>query len=120
MLLVLAVLVLYGSTAIMGGMDDHVLPPLVRWSWWTVLLLACGLGSIYSQYNRWHSKALGLIGCSLFYVSYPLLWTSYASFIPEDDDAWYRIAVLVNIVVPVVMVAIGPIVPSVRIRREDD
>ena len=110
------VLVMMGSTGVIAGLDDHVLPPLARWGWWTLTLWACGVASIYAPYNAFHWRALGLISVSLFYVSYPLLWDTYILMMPVADNfAWPEVFVLANIILPLVMVTIGPTKAAVKI-----
>ena len=118
MLLFSAVLVLFGTTEVLGGWDGDVLPPVVRWTWWTAALLACGVASIYERYGRFHQKALGLLAVTMFYLSYPLLWTSYVEIIPPagpGPDLWPTLFLVANVLLPVIMVTVGPLLPVVRI-----
>ena len=112
----LAVLFLLGSTEVIGEFPDHVLPPMARWGWWTSLLLSCGMASIYTSYDRFHWKALGLVCCTMFYTSYPLLWDEYLAMMPTEPATfpWSTVFVVFNVVLPVVLVTIGPLIPVVR------
>ena len=122
MLLFAAVLVLFGTTEVIGGWDAGVLPPVVRWTWWTAALLACGVASIYERYGRFHQKALGLVAITMFYLSYPLMWRSYVEMIPPagpgGPELWPTLFLVANVLLAVIMVTVGPLLPVVRVERD--
>ena len=111
-----AVLVLLGSSQVIAEFPDHVLPPIARWGWWTATLWGCGLASIYSGYARFHWKAIGLLSVMLFYASYPLLWDTYSGTMLATHAVipWATGLVAANVVLPIIMVTIGPLLPVVR------
>lgn len=121
MLFLLAVLFLLGSAGVIAGLPDHVLPPLARWGWWSMHLYSCALASIYADYGRFHQRALALVAVTLFYVSYPLLWDQYLELMPATPATfpWAEVFVIANVVIPVVLVTLGPLMPAVRLGREE-
>ena len=120
MWLLVAVLVLLGSSEVIAGLDDHVLPPVARWGWWTLTLLGCGLASIHAPFGRFHQKAMGLVSVTMFYTSYPLLWDTYVGMIPAEpaDFPWTTVFLTVNVILPLILVTIGPLLPVIRVERE--
>ena len=121
MWLLIAVLAMLGSAEVIGGLDDHILPPMARWSWWTATLLACGVASIYDGYGRFHQKALGLVSVTLFYTSYPLFWAHYLRMLPAapEDFPWAPVFVAANVLLPIILVTLGPLLPAVRMGRRE-
>ena len=116
MWLLASVLILLGSSTVIAGLDDHVLPPMARWCWWTANLLTCGLAAIYANYATFWWKAVGLVSVTLFYLSYPLLWDTYLSMIPDTPAGfpWPDVFVVANVVLPIILVTIGLVRPVVR------
>ena len=115
----LAVLFLWSSGQVIGGIPDHVLPPVARWAWWTLHLYACGLASVYGTYGRFHERAMGLIAGTLFiaYLGQNWTWADYHQLIPEKpEDFWVPVFVAVNIVLPLTLVVAGILRPVVRVR----
>ena len=119
MWLLTAVLVLLGSTEVIAGLGDNALPPMARWSWFTASQLSCGLAAIYSPYVRFHWRALGLASITLFYISYPMMWDKYVSIMPTEPVGfpWPDIFVAVNVILPLLLVTMGPVLPSLGFRR---
>ena len=117
----LTVLIMMGTAERIGGFPDHVLPPLARWGWWTASLWVCGLAANYASYRGFADKAAGLLAATLFYASYPLLWGDYVKLIPPGPEHlaswWPTIFVIINVVLPLAAVTIGPIRPVVRMGR---
>ena len=120
MWLLAAVLVLLGSTEIIAGLGDNALPPVARWAWFTTSQLSCGLAAIYSPYARFHWRAIGLASITLFYISYPLMWDKYIIIMPTEPATfpWPDIFVAMNVILPLILITIGPILPVMGGRRE--
>ena len=123
MYLLAAVLVTYGSAAAIGEWGGS-LPGLVRWSWLTFVLLACGWASIHEGYERFWERALGLASVSLFYISYPLLWEQYQAAMPETSAGgfahWPELFLVANVLLPLIFVTIGPLLPVVATGSDDN
>ena len=117
MLLLLADLMLIANTVALTQLLDS-LPVMLIWGFWTATLLACGLASLQSRYDRFHDKILGLCGVMMFYLSYPLLWSYYLAFIPTtpEDFGWGGIVLTLNVLVPLVLVSAGPATARVAFR----
>ena len=81
MLLLLAVLLVYCITGAIGEWGD-TLPTMAWWSLLTLSLVACGVSSILEGYDLFHERALGLLGVSMLYLSYPVMWSNYQQAIP--------------------------------------
>ena len=116
MWLFVMVVIMLGSVEVIDGFSDHVLPPVARWGWWTLTLAACGLASIAGSYAKFWQKVLGLVSISLFYISYPLLWSDYVEMIPRASEAalWGNVFIVANVIIPLLMVTMGPLLPVVR------
>ena len=53
-------------------------------------------------------------------MSYPVLWPDYLTFIPAngpDETFWPTLVVLCNVVLPIGMVSLAPLLPVVRTER---
>ena len=51
----------------------------------------------------------------MFLVSYPLLWSDYLTMMPAAPDLrWASVFVVLNIILPVSLVVIGPFRSAVR------
>ena len=119
MLLLVATIVAISAAHVLGGLSDTALPPVAAWGLWTVAMLACGLASVYDNYVRVHNKLLSLLAVTLFYASYPVLWARYVDFIPADPVgfAWAYVFLIGNVIIPLTLVSIGPLIPVVRVQR---
>ena len=116
MWLLAMVLIMLGSSEVIAGLEDHVLPPMARWGWWTLTLWMCGVASIYAPWGRFHWNVMGLLSVSLFYCGYAFLWPTYVQMIPASPDTlpWAEVFVVANVILPLVMVTIGPLRPVAR------
>ena len=113
-----AVIVLMWGTEMLSGVPDYAMPPLARWGIWTLCLLMCGVASIYADYGRFHDKALGWLSLTLFYATFPMLWSTYLTLIPSSDTfAWGLVFAGANVILPLILVSIGPLLPVVRTAR---
>ena len=56
----LAVLVLWGTTSVLGRQDTFVLPPLVLWGWWTISLYVSGMAAMSDTYTTLQSRLMGV------------------------------------------------------------
>ena len=120
MILLLAVLVLLGSTQVIGGFPDHVLPPLARYGWWTIHVYAVGLAGVYHTYGEWHWKQVGVLSATIFFSSYGFMWSDYLAMMPTQPEGfhWQTVFAVVNVILPIAMVTAGSIIPVVRVGRE--
>ena len=111
-----SVLILMGGSELVSELPDHVLPPLARWGWWTLMLLACGLASVYSPRGRFWQRAMALMAIILFYLSYPLLWDTYTRLMPVEpaDFPWQPVFLALNVLLPIIMVSMGPLLKTMR------
>lgn len=116
MLLLTAVLILIAGTEVIAGLGDNVLPyDTVRYIWWTMHLYSCAAASIQGGFGRFHDRTSGFIAVTLFFISYNLWWDSYLAMMPATADfAWARVYMLVNVVIPMILVGIGPMIPVFR------
>lgn len=86
-----------------------------------MVLLACGVASVYERFGRFHRKALGLVSVTLFYLKYPLFWGTYTGMVPSMGDGGATLGavmfLVVNVLVPVILVTVGPLLPVVGVGR---
>ena len=113
---IMAVLFLMGSAITIERIDDHILPDITRWAWWTMNLLACGLAALYAAYSQFWQKAVGWLAVTLFYVQYPVLWDWHIAMVPQQPDGfpWGIIYIIANVVIPLLLVTVGVMRPVVR------
>ena len=110
MLFFLAVLILWGLTAMLGRQDPLVLPPLVRWGWWTFSLYVCGTAAISEGYVTLQNKVMGLFGFTLFVVYYTSMSGMYLDLLPSNTDSpnlWPTVFVSINLIGPLLLVSAG-------------
>ena len=119
MWLILAVLFLLGTTQVIGGFSDHVLPPLARWGWWTANMYAVGVASLGHPFGDTSWKLVGIAFLTIFYASIPFMWADYLAVMPTKPETlhWPTVFAVVNIIIPVGLAAAGPMVPVIRTDR---
>ena len=106
----LAVLVLWGTTVLVGRQNEAVLPPLLQWGWWTLSLYLCGAAAFSSAYATLQDRVMGLFGYTLFVVYYTTMARAYMEFLPSDTDSpnlWPTVFLAVNLLGPLVLVSAG-------------
>ncbi len=106
----LAVLVLWGTTTVLGRQADWVLPPLVQWGWWTASLYVCGSLACAETYATLQARVMGLFGFTLFVVYYTTMSATYLGFLPTDSDnpnLWPTIFLSVNLLGSILLVCVG-------------
>ena len=105
-----SVLVLWGSTATMGRLNEAVLPPLVLWVWWTAVLYLCGLAAVRETYNELPARLMGLFGFTMVVIYYTSMSDTYMGFLPVDEDnpnLWPTVFLSLNLVGPVLLITLG-------------
>ena len=110
MWLFLAVVVLWGTTAMLGWQDQVGLPPLLPWGWWTLSLYLCGTTAVITSYATLADRVMGLLGYTLFVVYYTSMSGQYLKFLPSDADnpnLWPTVFLSVNIIGPLLLVSAG-------------
>ena len=116
----LAVLFLWGTTAVLGRQDEWVLPPLVEWGWWTVCLYTCGTAAVSERFTQLHTRVMGLFGFSLLAVYYTTMAGQYMEFLPTDadnPDLWPTVFLTVNLLGPLTVVSLGCMRATVQYGR---
>ena len=106
----LAVLVLWGTSAVLGRLEPYVLPPLVQWGWWTVCLYLCGTAACTEAYGTLPSRMLGLFGFTLVVVYYTTMADTYMKFLPVDasnQNLWPTVFLAMNLLGPLLLVSVG-------------
>ena len=106
----LAVVLLWGTTAMLGRQDDWVLPPLVQWGWWTTSLYLCGAAVIGGGSTRLENKVGTLFGFTLVVLYYTTMSGTYLTFLPSDmnnPNLWPTVFLSVNLVGPILLVSVG-------------
>ena len=106
----LAVLLLWGTTAVLGRQDEWVLPPVVVWAWWTTCLYLCGVAATGDTHETLQSRVTGLFGFTLFVVYYTTQAATYLAFLPADETSpnlWPTVFLAVNLLGPILLVSAG-------------
>ena len=117
----IAVLILWGSTAMLGRWDSWVLAPIVEWAWWTLHLYVCAAAAFYDNFHSLLSRVLGLFGYTMVSLYYLTMQEIYLTFIPTDTanpDLWPTIFLSVNLLAPLAMITVGCLSPAVQKRGE--
>ena len=110
MLFFLAVLLTWGTTAVIARQAEWVLPDLLVWSWWTICLYGCGVASLRDKFQTLQSRVMGALGFSLFVVYYTTMSAVYLTFLPSNPDIpnfWPTVYMTVNLLGPLLMVSAG-------------
>ena len=106
----LAVILLWGTTAVLGRQDQWSLPPLVQWGWWTISLYLCGTAAISDAYTTLQARVMGLFGFTLFVVYYTTMSSTYLDLVPSDTaspNLWPTVFVSINLIGPLLLVSAG-------------
>ena len=94
----------------LGRQDAFILPPLLKWIWWTVTLYACGASAIASPYEQLQEKIMGVLGFTLVVCYYTTMSDAYMALLPasaEHPDLWPSAFVSVNLIGPVLLMFAG-------------
>ena len=116
----LAVLLLWGTTSILGRQDEFILPPLVQWGWWTASSYLCGVAAIKESFTSLQDRLMGLFGFTMFVLYQTSQVDTVLDFLPTDasnPDLWPTVFLAVNLLGPVLLVCAGCMKATVQRGR---
>ena len=115
----LAVLLLWGTTAVLGDHQDRF-SDLVQWCWWTVCLYLCGCAAVAERFESLAARVMGVFGFTLLTLYYTNMSGDYMDFVPHDPanvDFWPTVFLTVNLLGPLLLVCAGCMRATVQFGR---
>ena len=117
----LSVLILWSTTIEVARWDEHVLPTMTEWTWWTFNLYVCGIAATSARFLSLAEKVTGLFGFSMLAIYYRTMSATYMTFLPtnaEHPDLWPSIFLVVNLLGPLLLATVGVLQPAIQRRGE--
>lgn len=105
-----AVIVLWGTTVIAGGWNPSVLPLVVKWGIWTIVLYVVAAAAIAEPFRDVLSRVAGMLGYTLFAIYFVTMSGTYLTFLPYDEanpDLWPSVFLSVNFLGPFILTTFG-------------
>lgn len=99
----IAVLILWGSTTVILGQDEAILPPIIQWGWWTITLYLPALAAIEESWESVLSRILAVVAAFMLVAYFTLEIDNYITLLPTDADSpdlWPTIFVFANLLGP--------------------
>ena len=115
-----AVLILWGTTTMLGRQDDIVLPPIVVWGWWTIVLYLPGWAAVEESWATIQAKLFCVFGFFLLTAYFTTQSAIYLPLLPTNADhpeLWPSVFLTVNLLGPMVIVVWGCISPVIQRGR---
>ena len=112
-----SVLLLWGTTVMLARWDDHILPAIIQWAWWTASLYVCAVAALAEPFRDLHAKVMGMFGYSLVVIYYTTVTAVYTSLVPVDagrPDLWPTVFLTVNLMGPLALITLGCLSPAVQ------